>query len=376
MFVKRIALFSALAIALTAAPVSATDIAPQYFMNTERSVYDPNIDSIEVTIRNASDKEAGYDLYFTLNSLKGTVAPSQPVSVPDLAGILPPGGEAREVIRLDAYDRPFEPGYYYITKSVEGEKLSAGFMIRGENCLDVEKPESMDITIQKDGRRGAYTVKSYGTPGDLSKLWHQLLIFQKGTKPVLSGDPIATIRLNGAQTVALDFYRAGKKLWTEKAGKWYYSEFPGITENLTAYAIQSGAFLPATGEELIKELNALPPLKNVRFTAHDFTRPFQLSGWQSDRKASGVTLSVFQFPNADAVNRQMRYLYDDGYTLGIESAEGNGASQSASFSRKRFDWSQPPHYFKAGSRLVLYNGGDQAILSALVSLLGPEVISH
>lgn len=373
MMVKSIALSCALALSLGAVPVSATDIAPNYFMETEHSVYHPNVEFVEVTIRNCTGQETSYDLYFTLTGPEGTVQPAQPVSVPDLAALLPPEGEMKETIPLKEYSRPFPPGNYYITKSIGGEQVTAGFVIRGENCLEVEKPDSMDITLQKDGKTGAYTVKPHGTPGDLLKLWHQLLMFQKGSKPDFPGDAFASIRLNGKQDATLTLYRTEKAVWIEKEGGWYFTPFLTFAQQLELYAVKAGAFLPDTGEGLVKALNALPPFQNVRFTAHDFTTPFQLSGWQSDRKVSGVTLSIFQFPSADDVRRQMNYVYDDGYTLGLESWEGSGASQSVSFGRRRFSWAQPPHFYTAGSRLVLYNGSDQAALDALEAFLGPEV---
>lgn len=373
MMVKSIALSCALALSLGAVPVSATDIAPNYFMETEHTVYHPNVEFVEVTIRNRTGQETSYDLYFTLTGPEGTVHPAQPVSVPDLAALLPPESEMKETIPFQDYSRPFPPGNYYITKSIGGEQVTAGFVIRGENCLEVEKPASMDITLQKDGKTGAYTVKPYGTSGDLLKLWHQLLMFQKGSKPDFPGDAFASIRLNGKQDVTLTLYRTDKEVWIEKEGGWYFTPFLTFAQQLELYAVKAGAFLPDTGEGLVKALNALPPFRNVRFTAHDFTTPFQLSGWQSDRKISGVTLSIFQFPNTDDVRRQMNYVYDDGYTLGLETREGSGTSQSVSFGRKRFSWAQPPHFYTAGSRLVLYNGSDQAALDALEAFLGPEV---
>lgn len=370
---KHFALFFVLSLSFFMLPVPAE--AAQMVMKTERADYDVNIDSIELEIYNATGGEVSYGLDFSLQRTIGDqtvdVEPKRPVVVPELAAVLANGATGRETVRMDGYT-PLEPGEYRLIKRIHGYEIPAGFTILDpKQCLNVKEPRSIAVTLQMNEKTGAFTVGPNESPAYVTRLWHELLTFKKGKMPEGGAKPFAAMTLDG-QT-SLEFYQINGRIWAETGGEWFYTADSLFAARLEGMGEALGAFLPASGEELIKALNTLPSLEKVRFSAHDFERPFALAGWRSDRETSGVTLSIFQFPSAEAVNQQMGYLYDDGYTLGIGTRAGSGSSQAVSFGRQRFDWSDPPHYFKAGSRVVLYNGGDEKVLAALSWLLGPEV---
>lgn len=356
----------------------------RYSMVTERSVYDANIDVINLQITNGTNQESGYGAGAVLERKNGEsweVVPYRKglaVAVEDSFALLPAKSTCREIFSTSPYPLPFQAGEYRIVKDIgTDDTICAEFSILPPDaCLKLAEPSSASVTLSASGNV-VFTVGPSESSGYVKELWHELLAFQKGTKPV-SPSLHAKIDFTGKRTLlgtsrqSVSLYASEGQTWAKLQNKWYYTPDSGLITRLENKGRELGAFLPSTGDALIQSLNALPPLKNVRFTAHKFSSPFPLSGWQSDRAVSGVTLSVFQFPSAADVNKQMSYLYEDGYMLGIESLSGSGSSQAVSFEKKRFDWSLPPHYFKAGSRLVLYNGSDKAILAALTGLLGPQ----
>lgn len=357
----------------------------RYSMVTERSVYDANIDMINLEITNSTNEESGFGEGAVLERQNGKswdIVPYRQglaVTIEDSFALLPAKSSRTEVFSTSPYQLPFQAGQYRLVKDIGADDtICAEFhILPPDACLKLAEPSSASITLLSDGN-AAFTVGPSESPGYVKELWHELSAFQKAAKPS-SPSLLAKIDLMGNRTFlgtsrqSLSIYAFDGQTWAKMGQTWYYTPDSGLITRLENKGRELGAFLPSTGDALIQSLNALPPLKNVRFTAHKFSSPFPLSGWQSDRAVSGVTLSVFQFPSAADVNRQMSYLYEEGYTLGMESNVGSGASQAVSFEKKRFDWSQPPHYFKAGSRLVLYNGSDEAILAALTGLLGPQV---
>lgn len=356
----------------------------RYSMVTERSVYDANIDRINLEITNGTNEESGFGDGAVLERQNGKgwdVVPYRQglaVTIEDSFALLPAKSSRTEVFSTSPYQLPFQAGNYRVVKDIGADDTICAefYIVPPEACLKLAQPSSASVTLANGN--AAFTVGPSESPGYVKDLWHEFSAFQEAAKPsspslLAKIDFIGKRTLLGTSKQSLSIYAFDGQTWAKMGQKWYYTPDSGLITRLENKGRELGAFLPSTGDALIQSLNALPPLKNVRFTAHKFSSPFPLSGWQSDRTVSGVTLSVFQFPSAADVNRQMSYLYDEGYTLGMESSVGSGSSQAVSFEKKRFDWSQPPHYFKAGSRLVLYNGIDEEILTALTGLLGPQV---
>lgn len=397
---------TALAFLLSASPAWAAASNPAYMVHTERPAYDANIDSIDLIVINNMDEESAFGMQYTLERLDGEnweeAARLRDYAIPvfkdgnwilelhthetldysdlEIAAILPAGEGTSQTISMEPYQKPLVAGRYRISKKLDGEQYYAEFSILSPNsCIKLPEPESATVTLKNNGAKAVFTVGPEESPKYLNELWHELLAFQKGSKPEGLSSPIATVTLNRKKKLftsssdSIDLYANEEQTWAKMDERWYFLDDPHLPDRLEAKGRQLGAYLPATGDELISVLNALEPLKNVQFIEQQLSKPFSLPGWQSEQGSSGIALSIFQFPSAEAVNRQMNYLYDNGYSLGIESSVGSGSSQAVSFSRQRFDWEKPPHYFKAGARLVLYNGSDTKILAALEGLLGPEV---
>lgn len=353
----------------------------RFEFKTERPYYDANIDRISTVITNKTAVEAGYGTQWQLQFNDNGTWKAVPLSLsegkffPAIAASLPPDSSNTEVYMLThGYALPLKAGGYRIVISVSGDRIAAPFQILSpENCLQVDEPESIRFTLSTPEHSGSFLVSPQEYPEYVTAFWHELLAFPKASEPLGPyGEPAANIRLfyknNAYKDVAL--YSTDDGVYARLDGAWYKSGASDILTRLVKKGGEVGSGKPQSGEALVQALNQLEPLKKVKFAAHQFSTPFALPGWQSNRASSGVTISIFQFPSAQRLNHQMHYLYDNGYTIGIESV----ADGIASFEKKTFSaWAEPPHYFKAGSRLVLYNGSDASILSALTALLGEEV---
>ncbi len=363
----------AFAVEDTAAQTSA------YSMKTERPAYDANIDAIRVLITDHSGKGGGYgeEYEFERETKRGwEPVPLKRNSEKMFLGIgimLLPNQTNTGTISMDWYARPFSPGKYRLIKTVGGEKLFAEFQILPPaKCFRLAEPVSAQLSFKTQAGSGTLTIGPQESPAYVSEVWHELLAFQKG-KPAKIPEGIPpvdmTLTLKNRKTVRVALFAGEGRVWANSQNAWYYADDPGVLDRIERKGKELGAFLPADGTALIQALNGLEPLKKVHLTAHQFSIPFAYPGWQSDVGTSGIILSVFQFPSAEELNRRMNYLYDDGYEIGVESRSGGVAS----FGTQTYHWSEPPHYFKAGSRLVLYNGSDKTILDALEKLLGEQV---
>lgn len=351
----------------------------RFEIKTERPYYDANIDRISTVITNRTAVEAGYGMHWQLqfneNGTWKAVPIHQNLFFPDIAAILPPNSSNSEGYMLThAYALPLKAGGYRIVISVSGDRIAAPFQILSpESCLQIDEPESIRFTLSTPEHSGTFLVSPQEYPEYVTAFWHELIAFPKASEPLGPyGEPAANIRLfyknNAYKDVAL--YSTDDGVYARLDGAWYKSGASDILTRLVKKGEEAGSGKPQSGEALVQALNQLEPLKKVKFAAHQFSTPFAFPGWQSNRTSSGVTISIFQFPSAQRLNHQMHYLYDNGYTIGVESV----LDGMASFETKNFSaWTEPPHYFKAGSRLVLYNGSDDAILSALTALLGEEV---
>lgn len=375
-------LLAAVVAAVTAGVPAGASSAPSggCTMQTERPAYDANINQIRFFVANQTTESMGYGTPYSLEFAAGDFWKPVPTidngkkAFPAIGIVLMPGQTNTETIQLDSwYKQPMNKGQYRIRKTIGDKELTAEFQILPASaCLKLNEPLEISAALDLSTQKGAFTVGPKESPSYATELWHELLAFQKGTPDKIpAGNPDAVLTMTDkkrTQTV-LPLYQTQDKTWTKKDSAWYYAMDTGVVGRIDRKGRELGAYLPGTGPELIGALNRLQPLRDVKLKPHRFSSPFAYDGWQSDRETSGVTLSVFQFPSAEELNMQMHYLYEDGYTIRMETR----SKDAVSFAPKRFEWSEPPHYFKAGSRLVLYNGSDQRILTALKGLLGPQV---
>lgn len=351
-------------------PVAEGDVlapASQYSAKTEYPVYDANAESIDVLLSNHTDDRAGHYAGFKLQRLNGTQWTNVPgVKQSDTAygQTLPTHWTVAETVPLTGAARPLPPGQYRLVKEFTlGQRVAAPFEILSpDGCMKLDQPAAISITLNGD--------TFHVTPGSLSKLWHSLLSFQGGQKPAAPGDAYARIALtSGGKQTTVSLYETNGSIWAETGGSWYRSD--GILSPEDLAAVKRKETAPKTGEELAQRLNGLAPLRNVAFAAHAFSEPFSLPGWISDR-SSGVTISIFQFPERANVDvgtavDEMGGIRDNGYARTVYSNEGKAGA-------RRYEWAQPPHYFMTGSLVTLYNGSDGKILDALTALLGPEIV--
>ena len=73
-------------------------------------------------------------------------------------------------------------------------------------------------------------------------------------------------------------------------------------------------------------------------------------------KVNGADLQVFEYENAEAMEKDASQVAPDGGSIGTSMV----------------DWIDTPHFYKAGRIIVLYVGSDQAVLDLLQKTIGPQ----
>lgn len=73
-------------------------------------------------------------------------------------------------------------------------------------------------------------------------------------------------------------------------------------------------------------------------------------------KVNGADVQVFEYPNAEAMQNEASQVAPDGGSIGTNMVM----------------WMDAPHFYKAGRIIVLYVGSDEAVLSLLEQVLGPQ----
>ena len=73
-------------------------------------------------------------------------------------------------------------------------------------------------------------------------------------------------------------------------------------------------------------------------------------------KVNGADLQVFQYENAEAMERDASKVAPNGGSIGTSMV----------------NWIDTPHFYKTGRIIVLYLGNDQALLDLLKKVIGPQ----
>lgn len=73
-------------------------------------------------------------------------------------------------------------------------------------------------------------------------------------------------------------------------------------------------------------------------------------------KVNGADLQVFEYENADAMEKDASQVAPNGGSIGTSMVS----------------WIDTPHFYKAGRIIVLYIGSDQKVLDLLNKILGPQ----
>jgi len=90
-------------------------------------------------------------------------------------------------------------------------------------------------------------------------------------------------------------------------------------------------------------------------TSEPVTQPF-FSPEGSLIKVNSADVQVFEYETPEAMENEASQVAPDGGSVGTTMVS----------------WMDTPHFYKAGRIIVLYVGGDQAILDLLESALGPQ----
>lgn len=75
-------------------------------------------------------------------------------------------------------------------------------------------------------------------------------------------------------------------------------------------------------------------------------------------KVDGLTVHVWEYATAAEADAEAALVGPDGYEI---------------IGRAMVDWVGPPHWYRGSRILVLYVGRDEAVLSMLASVLGPQI---
>lgn len=73
-------------------------------------------------------------------------------------------------------------------------------------------------------------------------------------------------------------------------------------------------------------------------------------------KVNEADLQVFEFENAEAMEKEASQVAPDGGSIGTSMAY----------------WTGVPHFYKSGRIIVLYVGGDQSVLGLLNKIIGSQ----
>jgi hypothetical protein len=73
-------------------------------------------------------------------------------------------------------------------------------------------------------------------------------------------------------------------------------------------------------------------------------------------KVNGAELQVFEYENAEAMEKEASQVAPDGGSIGTSMVT----------------WIDTPHFYKAGRIIALYLGSDQTILGLLNKVMGPQ----
>jgi hypothetical protein len=90
--------------------------------------------------------------------------------------------------------------------------------------------------------------------------------------------------------------------------------------------------------------------------------PFSLTEPGRSVYIDGVRVATYAYPSEEALDRFRSGVTDHGY--GVPVGEAPGVAH--------VDWVDPPHFYAAGTLLVLYVGEEQHTLEALDLLIGPQ----
>jgi hypothetical protein len=89
--------------------------------------------------------------------------------------------------------------------------------------------------------------------------------------------------------------------------------------------------------------------------AGEISQPF-FSVKGQEINVNGENVQVFVYANASAAEAEAKLVSPDGGSVGTNM----------------MSWMAPPHFYRKGELIALYIGREQAVMDALVTVLGPQ----
>src|SRR6266542_196629 len=112
---------------------------------------------------------------------------------------------------------------------------------------------------------------------------------------------------------------------------------------------------PLTVQDQASLLNALQAAGANVEIGDSITQEFFTPAGQAV-KVNGADLQVFEYENAEAMEKEASQVAPDGGSIGTSMVT----------------WIDMPHFYKSGRIIVLYLGNDQAVLDLLNKAMGPQ----
>jgi hypothetical protein len=141
-------------------------------------------------------------------------------------------------------------------------------------------------------------------------------------------------------------------------------KLPSLSILLFAFAVAIGGCSSATptlsSEPLTVQdrsglLAALESAGAKMETGDSITQEFFTPEGQT-LKVNGADLQVFEYENAEAMEKEASQVVPDGGSIGTSMVT----------------WIDTPHFYKTGRIIVLYLGNDQTVLDLLNKVMGPQ----
>ncbi len=120
---------------------------------------------------------------------------------------------------------------------------------------------------------------------------------------------------------------------------------------------------PSPGEPVTDYSSFIGNLKAAGFTVREGERTEGDQLFRAGQRVfiDGARISTYEFPTEKALVEWRSSVSQDGYSI---PTRGGGVAM--------VEWVAPPHFYDAGTLLVLYFGDRPVILDGLAYLLGPQ----
>lgn len=385
---KILALLLAAAAFLLPAAVRAQE-AGQLSMKLDKKYYDATIGELELKVDNATAHSYEGRAGFRLERLTaGVWYPAE--KIPDAPGEvwntipLPAGTSYATGLQMGGFQQPFAPGTYRITKSFlpsgqtgDPVELREYFQVM-DPTLNLRTSGAESLLVRMPGEEQEFLLDDYsGEASPFYKIMQELRRFQAVDPPdektLSQANASVTLKTRNDDRWEITLYQGPFATYAKTAESWYIAPDLEMIPRLRIHTASYGGDSRAIGEDLINSLVACPSMRNLEFTRHTFSTPFAYPGWRAAVSQEGEQLAIFRFPSAAKAKEQLRHVSTaasaaspDAYSVGLPDKKGGYTDV------KTYKWTYPPHYYRFGPLVVLYNGDDETIRDALQKALGQE----